>query len=134
MSQQFGSDCQMASAAVSIPTTTETTVLTLNALRVPFLNGKMVVMGVVFVTWGTGTTSANLRVRRNASAENIVLGGGALGLTAVAGQTVAIPFAFNDQVPDGRDCIYSLTIQQVAATGNGSALAGSTMDGIVLSG
>ena len=123
-----------AGATISIPTTTETTIFTHNAVRTPFQNGKIMLWGCIQLTVGTGTTTINVRVRRNASAENVLLPGGNQNITVIAGNVVLVPYCTFDQVPDGRDCLYSVSILQNGATANGSAAPGSTGCAVVLSG
>jgi len=134
MSQTFSTDAQMSTTATSLVTTTNTAIIQTNFLRGPFLNCKVCVRGVALITIGTGATSVQVKVSRNPSAENLILNPVVQSFTVTAGNTIAIPFFFTDQVPDGRDCQYLLFIQQVAATGNGSALAGTYIEAQVISG
>jgi len=135
MSQIFSADSQMLSSGnVTLVTTAETTGLSSNALHGPFGTCKVKVSGVALISTGTGVTGVQVRVRRNQSAENIVLNPGTQTIAAAASTIIAVPFAFNDSVPDGRDLVYSLTVQQVAATGNGSILTGTEIDSTVISG
>ena len=124
----------MLAAPVTLVTTAETTALSTNAIKAPFTNGKNTVRFSVMITTGGGTTGLQVRVRRNASAENIVLNPTVQTIGAGAAATVQISGEFTDAVPDGRDCVYSLTVQQVAAVANGSILAGSTIVAVGLSG
>jgi len=133
MSQQFQRDAQNLAANVAIPTTTETTVITTNFLTPPFGTYKGTVIAVVLMTVGTGTTAVTVRIRRNPSAENIVLGT-AQAVTAVAGNVVSLALMATDSVPDGRSSQYAVTVQQTAATANGTGLAGSGIDATVISG
>ena len=134
MSQIFSCDCQITAVAVTIPTTTETAVALTNPLRPPFENGKAVVWGVIQFTAGTAATAVSIRVRRNQSSENVLLNGGGESVTVVAGTAYMVPFAFYDQVPDGRDCVYTVTVQQVSATGNGTVNTPSTIVAQMISG
>ncbi len=134
MAQQFQADSQMLAANVTITTTTETTGPVTNPVRVPYLNGKFHVFGTVIVTSGGSTTALVVRVRRNAAAENVVVTPSPQNINVTAGNIVAVGFDFTDAVPDGRDCIYSVTVTQVGAVANGTILAGSTISAVALSG
>jgi len=134
MAQVFQQDSQMLAAPVTIVTTAETTALSTNAVKAPFENAKMTVRFSALVTTGTGVTGVQVRVRRNAAAENVVLNPAVQTIGAAASATIAVSGEFTDGVPDGRDSVYSLTVQQVGATGNGTILAGSQIAAQVLSG
>ena len=134
MAQQFQRDAQAAAAAVTVVTTAETAIVTTNFVNAPFGTFKAVGLAVVFFTPGTATTSVQLRIRRNPTGDNTVVA----NQTIVAGFTVGslgvVLIAFTDAVPDGRAVQYQVTVTQAAATGNGTAAAGSYIDATLLSG
>lgn len=134
MSQIFAGDSQVLASATAIVTVAETNGPATNPVRVPFINGKIHVQGVALILTGAGTTGLQLRVRRNIAGDNTVLNPAVQTFTVAAATTVQIGFQFTDAVPDGRDCTYTLSVQQVAAAGNGSFLAGSAISAIVMSG
>jgi len=134
MAQQFQADAVGTSATVNVPTTTETPILTGNPLPIPFENGKCLVQGTLVITPGTGTTSITIRVRRNPAGENVVVGTAVIVAGFVAGSAGDIGFGFVDPIPDGRTCVYQLTVQQAGAGANGTAQLGCLLQTTVLSG
>jgi len=130
---QFQSDAQMLTAAVTLVTTAETTIISTNFLPIPLELAKFLVSGSVLMTSGTGVTGVQIRVRRNINGENVVLGGAVATIPLAASTTGNFGFDFTDSVPDGRSCQYSLTVQQVGATGNGSVLVNTSIASTCLS-
>jgi hypothetical protein len=134
MAVQFNQDAQMAAADITLLTNTETNGPSTNNVISPFDKEKVAVTGMVWVLTGTGVTGVQVRVRRNINGENVVLGSTVLTLGAAASTQIAIPFGYTDAVPDNRPCSYTVTVQQVAATGNGAIKANSYIDATGLSG
>ena len=123
----------MAAANITIPTTTETNGPTTNSLPIPYGNGKVRVTGIAQIGTGTGVTAVQVRIRRNINGENVVVGF-VNNVAAAASSQIAVPVEFTDQLNDGRSVQYTLSVQQVGATGNGTISAGTTIDAMVMSG
>jgi len=134
MAGQYGGDAQMLAAAVTLVTTAETNILSTGFVTIPYETGKFYISGMLYITTGTGVTGVQVRCRRNVNAENVVLGVAAQTIVAGASTTLVVPFDFTDPIPDNRPCQYTVTVQQVGATGNGSVLANSTISSTLFSG
>lgn len=133
MAQQFQADAVVTSAAVNVPTTTETVIVTGNPLTPPYGSFKAKVEANVLLTVGTSTTTITLKLKRNTTAENVTINS-VQNITTIAGNTVQVSVNAVDQVNDGRQVQYALTITQNGATANGSALAGAYIETTLLSG
>lgn len=110
-----------ATADVNIPTTTETVVATVVVPVVPSAGYKVNLFGTVQVTAGTAATAATPRWRRGADATGTLVGEGN-AVTVAAGNTVEVAHNAIDAPGEVAGQSYVLTIQQTAATGNGTAL------------
>lgn len=109
----------IAAAAVTLVTTAETLIAYSGRVEIQYQTIRSVIRGWANVTWGTGTTSAILRFRRgNGLTGTIVATTGNVNVTAA--QTTAIDLQFAEQIINGEFNDYSLTIQQNAATANGT--------------
>lgn len=122
------SDVQEASVAVSttnvtLVTTAETVILSAPRIAVPRQSVFALVLAYAQLTTGAAATTVTKRIRRGtttaaalvgeANAEEVtVAAGGTQQLLAIAGEELAIL----------ADVEYSLTLEQAAATGNGTAL------------
>jgi hypothetical protein len=107
-------------ANTALVTTAETVVATVVIGSDTPEGDQIILEGVCQVTTGTATTSVQLRVRRNGVA------GPQVGGTAQQGCSAAAPCQISTQVDDTPGEVasqtYVLTAQQVAATGNGTAV------------
>lgn len=110
-----------ATADVNIPTTTETVVATLVVPAVPSAGYKVNLFGTVQVTAGTAATAATPRWRRGTDATGTLVGEGN-PVTLAAGNTGEISHNAIDTPGEIAGQSYVLTVQQTAATGNGTAL------------
>jgi hypothetical protein len=122
-----GSHVEVTSA-VTLTTTSETVIATItnpaagqnvpaNEPYVPAA-APAIISGVCFVTGGTATTVATVRVRQNSLTGSVV---GNPSASAVTGATsCAVPFEALDATGAEQ---YVVTAQLTSATGNGSALA-----------
>jgi hypothetical protein len=134
MAQQFQADAQMVAAGITLVTVAETNGPVTNALSPPFPTGyKAKVIAVAQILTGAGATGVQLRLRRNIANENVVLFP-VLTVAAAASTQIQVSIAATDQVPDGRTASYTLSVQQVAAGGNGSIAIGTYIEAVVLSG
>ena len=131
--QIFSADAQMLATNTPIVTVAETNGPSTNPLPIPYGNGKVKVTAIAQIGTGTGVTAVQVRIRRNINAENVVVGF-VNNVAAAASAQIAVPVEFTDQVGDGRSVQYTVTVQQVGATGNGTISAGTTIDAMVMSG
>lgn len=113
-------------ASTSLVTTAETAVVTTTPVQVGGGSAGAWLSGDVQVTVGAGTTNMTVRCRFGSGT------GGALVDTAItvpvtAGNTISLPFNFfdlsnaNEQAGGTQ---YTITLQQTAATGNGTTVGG----------
>ncbi len=108
-------------AAVAIPTTTETVACTVAGVTI-FAGENVRLLGFTQMTTGTGTTSLTVRLRRGTSTAGTLVGA-AVTIQTTAGNTVAVPIGGEDSPGELASGSYVLTVQQVAATANGSAVS-----------
>lgn len=135
----MGISTQQRATAVTLVTTTETA-----ALTIPFSGGvarnpslanplsgsvcKLKISGLVNVNVGAGTTSVQVRLRRGANTVTGTQVGNTIPFPSGA-LASGIDFEFQDLTP-GFAQAYTVTVQQVGATANGSVteIVGSTQD------
>lgn len=108
-------------ADTSIVTTTETVVLTISGVTPPGAGSRVKLNGTAQVTAGTAATAITPRWRRGTDATGTLVGEGN-PLTVAAGNTISVPHETTDTPPDMGAASYVLTVQQTAATGNGSCV------------
>lgn len=115
-------DSQVITAAQTITTTTELDCGTVSTQTNPS-GENVVICGTINVTAGAGTTAVVTRVRRGEGITGTVVGIAASHtLAAAAVGTVAFE-AVDTAVPNDNQ-VYSITIQQTGATGNGTVNGG----------
>jgi hypothetical protein len=119
MSQVFAGDSVNNTTATTLVTTATTPAVTGNFLNPPFGNAKAIVSATVNITYGTGTNSVVVAIRRNPNAENVVVGVAQTN-TATAGNFANLGFTACDVIPDGRQVQYQVGVAQGGATGNGT--------------
>src|SRR5271154_6586898 len=132
MSQVFQSDAQGVTPALAVVTTAETVAILGNFLSPPFGTCKVKVVGMMSLTIGASTTSVTLRIRRNPQGENVIVLAMTL-VTVTAAAVVLLPVMFTDILADGRSVQYEITVQQAAATGNGT-INQAYIDATIISG
>lgn len=106
----------------TLVTTAETVVCTLDGISTP---GRRTVRvkGWVQVTTGTGATTLTPRIRRGTGVTGTLIDeANAITLQAAAGGTEELELTAEDEGVDLANASYVLTVQQAAATGNGTAL------------
>lgn len=134
MAEQFQAGAAQNTDQITLPGGGNTTILTLNPLTLPYGNGAARVSGVVVVTPPADATDALVSVFRNADADNILVARATVGFADPATRT---PIAFGgvDQIPDGRDCSYSVTVS-VNGSGDDSIIQGGAayLEATLLSG
>lgn len=109
---------------VNVPTTTETVVATLSGVSTP-RKRDITLKGWVQLTNGTATTAVTPRIRRGTDATGTLVGeGNPVQIGTAAGSTEGYDIETIDPGVDLSNATYVLTVQQTAATGNGTALQG----------
>lgn len=105
--------------ATTLVTTAETGVVTTTSPSTRGPSDQVALSGTVDITPGTAATSVQVRCRRGSGT-----GGTQVGNTITAGVTAAVvapvSFDFLDSPGEVAGQQYTITVQQVAATGNGS--------------
>lgn len=107
-----------SSAATSIPTTTETVLATSPPLSSDGGSQTVIAQATAGFTVGTGTTSVTVRIRRGNGITGTVVASQA-GIQVTAGNTVVVTISGQDNPGEVADQVYSVTIQQAAASANG---------------
>ena len=110
---------------VTLTTTTEMVVVSSDQVLTPFATSRVIVIAWAQLTTGTATTTVTPRIRRGTAITGTLIGDAvAVTIGAAAGSTEQFyAIAFEERQATDR-VQYSLTLQQAAATGNGSALQG----------
>lgn len=132
MSQVFSGDSVTGAAGAAVPQSGETVVLTGNFLNPPFGNAKSVVSCFIAISPGPGTTSLNIRLRRNPTAENVQVISNA-GVNVSAGVNAVFSLQGADAIPDGRPVQYAITVTPTGATG-ASSVVGANVTAFLISG
>lgn len=109
----------------TLTTTTETVVATLSGVNTP-RRTTVTLRGWAQLTTGTATTTVTPRIRRGTTASGTLIGeGNAVTIGAAAGGTEEFACTAVDEGIDLAGGSYVLTLQQAAATGNGTCLQAS---------
>lgn len=107
------------SGTVNIVTTTETVALVTPPVSTTYGSDAIEIEGKLNVTAGTGTTACVLRIRRGNGITGTIVGVAETD-TLAAGSSESFPLEGVDTPGDVAGQVYSLTVQQTAATGNGT--------------
>lgn len=113
---------------VTLTTTTETLIISAARVAAVRQTVRALILAVAQLTTGAATTTVTPRIRRGALVTDPLVGeANAVTIGAAAGSTEQFfGFAFEELVAAG-DVQYSLTLQQAAATGNGTVLAAAIL-------
>lgn len=110
----------------AVVTTAETVVATLTGVSTYGPNRTVKLTGEAVFTTGTATTALTWRVRRDSLTGTLVHEANAVQVEAVAGSTEDHDiYAEDPRAAEIANATYVLTVQQTAATANGSALRAS---------
>ena len=103
----------------TVVTTAETQILYSGRVSIPFATIRAVIKAWIQMSAGTAATGIRVQVRRGNGVAGTLLGS-TLATTVVAGNIVELSYRINEQLSgfEGQD--YSVTVTQVAATGNGT--------------
>lgn len=111
-----------AEADVTLVTTAETVVLTIPQVTTRDRSELVTLMAFAVVTLGVGATALTMRIRRGTDITGTLVGEGN-PVTGAAGNTVGLALGGVDSPGDVSGQSYVVTVQQTAATANGTALA-----------
>lgn len=113
-----------SAAAVTLTTTTEAVVISSPRIAVPRQSVTALILGMAQLTTGAATTTVTPRIRRGTAVGGALVGeANAITIGAAAGSNEQF-FGFAlEELAGLADVEYSLTLQQAAATGNGTVLA-----------
>jgi len=121
MPEIFEANFAHATTDVAVPTTTETVAVSSPVVILPLQTHHILVFAYCQMTAGTGTTTVTPRIRRGTAVTDPLVGEGN-AITLAAGNTGNLVLMVAEDVA-GRDSVqYSLTVQQAAATANGTVL------------
>lgn len=113
---------------VTLTTTTETVILSSPEIALPADAARVYVLCWAQLTTGTATTTVTPRIRRGTLITSPLVGeANAENVKAAAGSTEPFIIALVEDLALFDRAIYSLTLQQAAATGNGTALQASIL-------
>lgn len=107
------------SGTVTLVTTAETVALVTPPVSTTYSSDSIDIEGKVNVTAGTGTTACVIRCRRGNGVTGTVVGVAETD-TLAAGSSESFPIQCVDTPGDVAGQVYSLTISQTGATGNGT--------------
>lgn len=110
-----------AVADVAVTLQVETVILTIPGVTTRDKSEQVSLTATALVTAGAGTTAITARLRRGADATGVLVGEGN-AQTAAAGNTVGVTIDAVDTPGEVAGQSYVLTLQQTAATGNGTSL------------
>jgi len=119
---------------VTLTTTTETAIVTSPLVPVPLATALIVIRAWVQLTTGAGTTGVTVRIRRGSDTTGTLVGEANVETAkAVAGSTEPFSITVSEARQDLHMAEYTLTLQQAAATADGTALQ-ATIEVEVLNG
>jgi hypothetical protein len=123
MPELYEKNWTFQTANVTVPTTTETVAVISPPVTLPLRNHHILVKAWAQLTVGTGATGITARIRRGNSVTAPLVGEANLeAVKGAAGSTEPIVIAVAEDVQDLESVQYCLTVQQAAATGNGTVL------------
>ncbi len=115
-------------ANVTLVTTAETVLLTAPAITPPYDATQILIMAWAQLTTGVATTTVTPRIRRGTAITDPVVGeANAENVKAAAGSTEPFMIMVVETLGARAQVQYSFTLQQAAATGNGTALQGAIL-------
>jgi hypothetical protein len=108
---------------VTLTTTSETVIISSGLIAVPYETARVLIFACAQLTTGTGTTGVTARIRRGTAVGGTLVGEANVEqIKAAVGNTEPFFILASDEQSPAAAVEYSLTLQQAAATGNGTAL------------
>ena len=117
----------LGGATVTVPTTTETVVLTGPNLQTPKDTSVLAVIASLSMVQGTGATGLTLRLRMGSAVTGTQVGQPYVVTTPAAIQTLSVSFVITFPSYSTDYVQVSLTAQQTAASGNGNVTAAAML-------
>jgi len=113
---------------VTLTTTTEAVIISSPSIALPANMVRAIILAWAQLTTGTLTTTVTPRIRRGTLITDPLVGeANAENIKAAAGQTEPFMILLVEDITGFDRVEYSLTLQQAAATGNGTALQASIL-------
>ena len=110
-------------ANVTVTTTSETVAVSSGGVKMPRPTARVLIIAWCLMTSGAGTTSITARVRRGTATSGTLVGEANLqSLAVAAGGNESVFKMVSEARADEESVEYSLTVEQAAATGNGTVL------------
>lgn len=118
-------ELSLITSAQSVPTTTETVIATSNAIQYgPGQQGAWI-SGDIRITPGAAATAVTIRCRYTSLAGNNVDSSTVVPVTAAVATDIPYNFFDTSTIPEAPGgSVYVITVQQTAATGNGTVNGG----------
>lgn len=117
-----------SAAAATLTTTTEAVVISAPRIAVPRQSVTAFIMAIAQLTTGAATTTVTPRIRRGTAIGSPLVGeANAITIGAAAGSSEQFYGFASEELALAADTEYSLTLQQAAATGNGTVLAAAIL-------
>lgn len=117
-----------SSTNVTLATTAETVILTSDPIALPFDAVQALILAWAQLTTGTATTTVTPRIRRGTLITDPLVGeANAENVKAAAGSTEPFLIMVAEDLTRLDRVQYSLTLQQAAATGDGTVLQASIL-------
>jgi len=108
-------------ADITIPTTTETVVISSGSVSLPFHTCHVIILAWCQLVSGTGTTDVTPRIRRGKSTAGALVGeANAEVIKTAAGSREPFMIMVHEERAGEEAVEYCLTIQQAAATADGT--------------
>ena len=112
-----------SAANVTVTTTTETVAISSGRVPIPVATCRAVIRAWCQLTLGTATTTVTPRIRRGTAITDPLIGeANAEQIKTAAGSTEPFDLRTGESLQDRESVEYSFTVQQAAATANGTVL------------
>ncbi len=123
MAEVLEKEVVVSATNVTLVTTGETVIISSGPLKMPFQTARAIIKAWAQLTTGAATTTVTPRIRRGTAVGGTLVGeANAEDVKAAAGSTEPF-FIMASEARAGEESVeYSLTLQQAAATGNGTVL------------
>lgn len=113
----------VSGASATLVTTAEATVVASGPVKTPSRNHQVLILAWAQLTLGAATTTVTPRVRRSALVGGSLVGeGNAINNGVPAGETESFFMMATEERQNESEVEYNLTLQQAAATGNGTVV------------
>ena len=123
MSELYEKAVAHSTTNVTLVTTTETVVISSGPAGVPYDTCLVHILATCQLTTGVAATAVTPRIRRGTAVTGALVGeGNAVTLGAAAGSTEQFVIEVTERRSQVASVEYSLTLEQTAATGNGTVL------------